>query len=228
MKHRILSINCSNARWTALGLSEGGTVCGEMNLDLGKRQSSFLPSLVDFFLRCFSFKVQDLDFIAVVNGPGSFTGIKVGVAFSQFLAWAAGEKPVIPLSSLESLVFGRPGSSQSHICPLLWAGGGRVYSALYAPAAAGEHPKEAMPPRAYSRDELQAALFPSEDRKREVLFLSDAPEKCAVFFSGSIPGPFEPAAPRGSADVLLAGLYKERAIPPQAVRAQYFRDPDIG
>ncbi len=187
MKHRILSINCSNARWTALGLSEGGTVCGEMNLDLGKRQSSFLPSLVDFFLRCFSFKVQDLDFIAVVNGPGSFTGIKVGVAFSQFLAWAAGEKPVIPLSSLESLVFGRPGSSQSHICPLLWAGGGRVYSALYAPAAAGEHPKEAMPPRAYSRDELQAALFPSEERHARFSFFRMPPKNAPVFFPAAFP-----------------------------------------
>lgn len=228
MTRHILSINCSSARWTALGLMEGTSVAGEMNLELGKRQSSILPSLVNFFLGSFSLKVDDMDYFAVVTGPGSFTGLKVAVAFTQFLSWASGEKPVIPLSSLECLAFTRLNRSKQPVCPLLWGGGGKVYSALFSLPATGEHPKEAMPPRAYSRDELQAALFPSEDRKREVLFLSDAPEKCAGFFSGSIPGPFEPAAPRGSADVLLAGLYKERAIPPQAVTAQYFREPDIG
>ncbi|MBL3538881.1 tRNA (adenosine(37)-N6)-threonylcarbamoyltransferase complex dimerization subunit type 1 TsaB [Aminivibrio sp.] len=228
MKYRILSINCSNARWTALGLSEGGIVRGEINLDLGKRQSSVLPSLVDFFLGSFLLKVTDLDFVAVVNGPGSFTGIKVGVAFSQFLAWACGGKPVIPLSSLETLSYARPGRSHQYVCPLLWAGGGRVYSALFGPAAAGECPKEAMPTRAYSRGELQAALAHSGARERDILFISDAPEKCAGLFAETIIGPFEPAAPRGSADVLLAEHYTHRAIPPQAVRARYLRDPDIG
>ncbi len=157
-----------------------------MNLDLGKRQSSFLPSLVDFFSQVFFLQGSGSRFYRCSQWSRLLHRNKGGGSFSQFLAWAAGEKPVIPLSSLESLVFGRPGSSQSHICPLLWAGREGVFSSL-PPAAAGEHPKEAMPPRAYSRDELQAALFPSEDRKREVLFLSDAPEKCAGFFSGSIP-----------------------------------------
>ena len=228
MKHRILSINCSNARWTALGLSEGDAVMGEMNLDLGKRQSSVLPSLVDFFLGSFSLKVPDLDFIAVVNGPGSFTGIKVGVAFSQFLAWASGGKSVILLSSLESLAFARLDSSKRHICPLLWAGGGRVYSGLYAPAGTGAPPQETVPPRAYSRDGLLTAMVPSGSAEREVLFISDAPGKCARLFADTSLGPFEPVTPRGAADVLLAGLYKQQSVPPQAVTAQYFRDPDIG
>lgn len=138
MSQHILSINCSNARWTTLGLLDGTAVSGEMNLELGKRQSSILPSLVDFFLGTFSLRVDDVDFFAVVTGPGSFTGLKVAVAFTQFLAWASGEKPIIPLSSLECLAYTILDRSKQPVCPLLWAGGGKVYSALFIPGAAGK------------------------------------------------------------------------------------------
>ncbi|MBP9027909.1 MAG: tRNA (adenosine(37)-N6)-threonylcarbamoyltransferase complex dimerization subunit type 1 TsaB [Aminivibrio sp.] len=228
MSQHILSINCSNARWTTLGLLDGTAVSGEMNLELGKRQSSILPSLVDFFLGTFSLRVDDVDFFAVVTGPGSFTGLKVAVAFTQFLAWASGEKPIIPLSSLECLAYTILDRSKQPVCPLLWAGGGKVYSALFIPGAAGEAPKEPVPPKAYDREELLEALLVSGTEVQDVLFLSDTPEKCGRLFSGSFPGPVETASPRGAADVLLAGLYKHRAIPPRAVTAQYFREPDIG
>ncbi|MDD3514096.1 MAG: tRNA (adenosine(37)-N6)-threonylcarbamoyltransferase complex dimerization subunit type 1 TsaB [Aminobacteriaceae bacterium] len=228
MTRHILSINCSSARWTALGLMEGTSVAGEMNLELGKRQSSILPSLVNFFLGSFSLKVDDMDYFAVVTGPGSFTGLKVAVAFTQFLSWASGEKPVIPLSSLECLAFTRLNRSKQPVCPLLWGGGGKVYSALFSLPATGEPPKEEMHPKAYSREEFQKALLASGTDTGEVLFISDTPEKCAGLFSGSFPGPFEAAVPGGAADVLLAGLYKDKAIPPRAVTARYFRDPDIG
>ncbi len=44
-------------------------------------------------------------------------------------SWASGEKPVIPLSSLECLAFTRLNRSKQPVCPLLWGGGGKVYSA---------------------------------------------------------------------------------------------------
>jgi|LSQX01.3.fsa_nt_gb tRNA threonylcarbamoyladenosine biosynthesis protein TsaB len=228
MSCRILSINCSNVRWTSLGFLEGKSVKGEMNLDLGKKQSSLLPAFVHFFLSSFSLKVSDVDFFAVVNGPGSFTGIKVGVAFSQFLAWASGTKPVIQLSSLECLAYARLSRTENLVCPLLWAGGGKIYSSLFTTAGAEEPPRELIPQKAYGREELIEALSSSKAEGREVLYITDAPEKVSKMLAESPIGTLEFSHPTGAADVLLARLHKNESISPRAVTAQYHRNPDIG
>ena len=99
MKEYALSVDCCST-WTTLGLAENGSVRGEINIDSGKNQSAVLPGLFQQLLESFFLKPEDISLFGVVTGPGSFTGIKVGISFVSFLAWAGGKK-VVPLSSLE-------------------------------------------------------------------------------------------------------------------------------
>jgi len=73
--------------------------------------------------------VKDIDFFAASTGPGSFTGVRGGVATVQGLALAAG-RPCVGFSSLALLAMNFPLSSYP-VCPLLDARKGEVYAALY-------------------------------------------------------------------------------------------------
>ena len=73
-------------------------------------------------------KPNDIDKIFVINGPGSFTGIRVGVTIAKTMAWAL-KIPVVPLSSLELLA--TTPISKDIIIPYIDARRGYVYGAIY-------------------------------------------------------------------------------------------------
>ena len=72
-------------------------------------------------------KVKDIDTIYVAVGPGSFTGIRVGVTFAKVFAWALGKR-VVPFSSLELLA---TSSDHEVIVPLIDARRGHVFAGIY-------------------------------------------------------------------------------------------------
>jgi tRNA threonylcarbamoyladenosine biosynthesis protein TsaB len=84
---------------TALSLAESGKLIGEGFLHTGKTHSERLIPMLDQLLNAADWKLRDLDFIGVVRGPGSFTGIRIGIATAQGLAQVLG----IPLMGLTSL-----------------------------------------------------------------------------------------------------------------------------
>ncbi len=73
--------------------------------------------------------IKDMDCIAVVNGPGSFTGIRIGVSTAKGLAQGL-NKPCIAISTLEALAFSAY-KYDSIICPMLDARSKQVYTAAY-------------------------------------------------------------------------------------------------
>ena len=226
MSPRILSLDCTNMGWTSLGLAEGGEVRGELNVEIGRAQASLLPELVRSFLGAFGFSVKDVDMFAAAAGPGSFTGIKVGLAFVQFLAWAS-EKKVIPLSSLESIAFAAGGAPESLVCPLLRAGGGKVWSAVYSSSDGITLPRKVMPEGIFSGEELMEELSSFVDR--ELVFLGDFPQKLTALFPPPPEGPLiSKIYPRGASAALLAWLHRGRAVDPADLEARYLKEPDIG
>lgn len=70
----------------------------------GLTHSRTLLPMVEDLLKNSELKLQDMDAIAVAAGPGSFTGLRIGVAGVKGLAWAA-EKPCIPVSTLEAMAW---------------------------------------------------------------------------------------------------------------------------
>ena len=101
----------------------------------------------------------DLDAVAVSTGPGSFTGIRIGIAAAQGLALARGI-PVVPVGTLEGIAESAsegalPGTL---ILPSVDARRGEVYAALYRAADAGDAPVLAWGPEAVSPVALLALL----------------------------------------------------------------------
>lgn len=106
----------------ALGLNTAGPACelavlrdgrvvSERREDMRRGQDAKLPELTRLTLSDAGLGIADIDRIAVVSGPGSFTGIRVGVAFARGLALATG-RPAIGVTALEAaLPAGQQGSA---------------------------------------------------------------------------------------------------------------------
>ncbi len=224
MSEFLLSVDCSSG-WTSLGLAEDGEGVGELNLRTGRRQSELLPVMVEFFLHTRSLKVSDISLFSVAVGPGSFTGIKVGVVFTQFLAWAEGKK-VIPLSSLEILAQDAAPSGEM-VLPLLWAGGGKIYAALYRNKAGDNALDESFPEGAYTPEEV-SGMVESWKGENMIQWVTDAPAKIEGLFGQRIPSTLRHGLSRGMSASRLAWSRRGDACSPKDLRARYFRNPGIG
>ena len=75
-----------------------------------------------------SFLIRDIDCIFVVTGPGSFTGVRIGVTVAKTIAWALNIN-VIPISSLEFLATHK--TQKRYLVPLIDARRGNVYAGIY-------------------------------------------------------------------------------------------------
>ncbi len=225
MKEYALSVDCCST-WTTLGLAENGSVRGEINIDAGKNQSAVLPGLFQQLLESFFLKPEDISLFGVVTGPGSFTGIKVGISFVSFLAWAGGKK-VVPLSSLECLAFEKIGKPGGIAASVLWGGGGRIYGGLYTSKGNASLLTPLLQEGTYTPESFLEAFSSTGYSLRDVLWLTDRPEKTAHLFSLT-EDLFERVIPSGASIAELTLMHRERARCPSEIRAAYFRDPDVG
>ena len=95
-----------------------------------KHSENLFPMLEEV-LNLAEMKVDDFDAFAVVVGPGSFTGIRIGIAVAKGLSYIF-NKPVIEISTLELLAFTKfMRSKKSPICAIINAGAGLVYHQIF-------------------------------------------------------------------------------------------------
>ena len=107
---RVLAINTA---WSGCDVAviEDDTVLAESREEMARGQDARLPGLVQETLDAAGTSFSELDRLAVITGPGSFTGIRLGVAFARGLALAL-DIPCLGLTSLEAaLPIGEPGSA---------------------------------------------------------------------------------------------------------------------
>lgn len=94
-----------------LALSRDGIIIGEVQESMKRGQDARLPGLTRALLSEAGLEIANIDRFAVITGPGSFTGIRVGVAFARGLALAT-KKPCLGLTTLEAaLPAGQQGSA---------------------------------------------------------------------------------------------------------------------
>ncbi len=98
---KILALETS-AKAVSAAVSENGTILCSGYQDTGLTHSRTLMPIVEHILRNIGLTLSDMDAIAVAVGPGSFTGIRIGVAAAKGLAFAA-EKPTIAVSTLAAM-----------------------------------------------------------------------------------------------------------------------------
>jgi len=94
-----------------------------------KNHSEKMMQVVDRVLQDSGITPEDLDAVAVAIGPGSFTGIRIGMACAEGIAHALG-KPMVGVNTLDGLAYNLIGES-SFLCPVVDAQRGEVYTCLY-------------------------------------------------------------------------------------------------
>ncbi len=105
------------------------TVLAELTLDIKKTHSERLMPLLDHMLQETGIEREEIDAVAVAAGPGSFTGLRIGVSTARALAQGL-QIPAVPVCTLDALAEAIP-SPGALICPLLDARRNQVYTALY-------------------------------------------------------------------------------------------------
>lgn len=117
----------------SLGLIADGGPLAQISRPVNSHGAK-LPAMVDELLDQAAVRIDQLAAVAVGIGPGSFTGLRIGLGYAKGLAWA-GRLAILGINSLDALAVGaashptaRPGTI---ICPVLDARKGEVYAALY-------------------------------------------------------------------------------------------------
>ena len=101
----------------------------EFTLNIGNTHSETLLPMVESALKMCGMTVEDVDLFACDEGPGSFTGVRIGVATVKGLAFNK-NKPCIGVSTLEALAQNLSGF-EGIACPVMNARRGQVYNALF-------------------------------------------------------------------------------------------------
>ena len=160
----ILGTDTSSKAATAALMKDGRIIC-EYTLNIDNTHSEkFLP-LIEQMLSDASLTYEDIDVFACGLGPGSFTGIRIGVATIKGLCGAIGKKAV-GVSSLEALAYNAEGF-KGLICPTMFARADEVFCAVY-----NDDMTEVVPPSVMKISELLESLT-----GKSVMFLGDGAER---------------------------------------------------
>lgn len=140
----------------SVALLRGTTVLGEEALGEGTTHGVSLHPALDRLLRAAGAEADEAGLVAVGTGPGSFTGMRVGVSAARALAFAAG-CPVIGVPSYDALAAAAPRAAPA-VAAVRDARRGEVYFALYGPAARDGRRPVLTPPCRLPAKEAAAAL----------------------------------------------------------------------
>lgn len=111
-----------------IALAEDEVLLGEITLYLQGKFSEGLVGALKWLLEATSVQLDEIEGIAVGLGPGSFTGLRVGLAFAKGLAFSL-KKPLVGVPSMDAMAFGI--EKKGLICCLLDAKKGELYVALF-------------------------------------------------------------------------------------------------
>ena len=140
---RILAIDTATDTATA-AVTDSGFLIGECILNHKKTHSQKLMVLIERMMGDLELDVSDIDLFAAAEGPGSFTGLRIGIATVKALAHSV-NKPVIGVSTLEGLAYNLP-YADGLIVPVMDARNNQVFNAAYE--WAGDELREVIAPNA--------------------------------------------------------------------------------
>jgi tRNA threonylcarbamoyladenosine biosynthesis protein TsaB len=112
-----------------VAVCDGPRLLAETVVDCGRTHTERLVGTVDWVLGQAGLALGDLDALAISTGPGSFTGLRVGVSAWKGLAMGTG-LPLVPVATLDAMTNLR-GFRNALVCPLLDAKMGEVFGAVY-------------------------------------------------------------------------------------------------
>lgn len=125
---KILAVDTSSAV-AAVAVTENTKLLGEYTINHKKNHSQKLMPMIREIMDSLELSAGEIDVYAASSGPGSFTGLRIGITTIKAIAFAAG-KPVVSVPTLDALAYNVP-ETQSIICPIMDARNNQVYTALY-------------------------------------------------------------------------------------------------
>ncbi|MVB11844.1 tRNA threonylcarbamoyladenosine biosynthesis protein TsaB [Caprobacter fermentans] len=218
---KILAID-SSAITASAAVTDDGKILGEYFLNTGLTHSETLMPMIESVLQCAKINPSELDLFAVSSGPGSFTGIRIGIASIKGLAMPFGTS-CAGVSTLEAIA-----QNLSHldcvVCAVMDARCGQVYNALFR-AEKGSL-KRLTPDRAIAAKELAAEC---EKLSEPIYLAGDGAKLCAKSESFQRLGAILPPEPLiyqrawGVAKAAEAAVRENRTVSPAELMPFYLR-----
>lgn len=172
---KILALE-SSALAASVCLTEDETLVAQFFQNSGLTHSKTLLPMAEQLLASCGEKLENVDVIAVAAGPGSFTGLRIGVSAAKGLAWAL-EKPCAKVSTLEAMAWNLS-VVRGELCPVMDARRSQVYNARFY--SDGEKLVRIVPDRAISLEELAVEL---KGERGEPLLMGDGAGLCHSYLT---------------------------------------------
>ncbi len=167
---KILALE-SSAKPASAAICDGERLLGQYYQNTGLTHSRTLLKMAEDMLNNLEMTMSELDAVAVAVGPGSFTGIRIGVAAAKGLAWGAG-KPLAGVSTLEAMIW-QCQREDCIICPVMDARRSQVYNALFE--FRGEEAVRLVSDRAISVEQL---ISEAKNSQKPYFLVGDGAEMC--------------------------------------------------
>ncbi len=168
----ILNIDTSS-ELAQICFSKGNEIIAKEQSSDQKNHASFLEPAIKKLVQNIDIELQDIDAVAVINGPGSYTGLRVALASAKALCYTL-NKPLIVVNTLQVLTFAainkfKESYSEQFFCPMIDARRMEVFTALYT-----EDLKNILPPSALILDEYS---FSEVLVKNKIIFFGSGSKK---------------------------------------------------
>jgi len=166
---KILGIDTST-KFCNLGLIEDEDILAGYTINgLKKKHSSILVPAIKDLLKTMDLKMEEINGIAVSIGPGSFTGLRVGLAVAKGLSYAC-SLPLLGIPTLEAMAFPLTGIPHL-ICPILESKKDEIYDVVFR---GGESLHKVMD---YKCEDIHSLLKRLSPLKGKIIFLGDGIRK---------------------------------------------------
>ena len=163
---KILSVDSSSVS-ASVSITENGITLAESFINNGLTHSQTLMPMVEKTLKESGVSIKDIDLFAITNGPGSFTGVRIGIASVKGMADALNKKCMV-ISTLEAIA--EPLKNEDSIaCAVMDARCNQVYTAIF------ENGKRLCEDKAVLIDELGVEL---KNYNKKVVFIGDGSVLC--------------------------------------------------
>lgn len=219
---RVLALD-TTTRAGSLALADDGRVLLERAGDAGRSQAERFPTEIVDALSEVGWSTTDVDLFAVAAGPGSFTGIRIGIATIQGLAFVHG-KPIAPVSALDALAAAAVAAVPDVARLGVWMDAHRreVFSALYEVSAGAvrqiEQPTSGVPTEIL--EQWTAVGLPT-------VICGDG----AMTYRSALPAGVEALAPPPLASYIARLAFevaaRDATVSPAALQPVYVRRPDV-
>ena len=179
----------TSAKAASVALMDGGILLGESYQNTGLTHSQTLLQMAQDLLDTCGKTVAEVTAVAVAAGPGSFTGVRIGVAAAKGFAWG-GELPCVGVSTLEAMALNL-GVWQGYVVPTMDARRSQTYTAIF-------HAKEGVLTRQEEDCAISFAELGEKLKKCEepIFLVGDGAQLCYNTLKDTVPGLVLPAEHR--------------------------------